>query len=135
MAIRQVAREVVGPEYCHHAVGLVPQHGGGIGQRATLLTRTFTVALYGDGHLVDHTGHFRGGFPQRLAGLFTDAVSQRLCVGLERGGKSLEHTDACLQRLQCPASKGLTRSLDRAVDLFGGCPLALPDNFLTNRIQ
>ncbi|MNE37918.1 hypothetical protein D3C80_1317930 [compost metagenome] len=116
-------------------MGLVAQHGGGIGQRAALFAGALAVALYRNRHLVDHAGHFGRGFPQRLAGFFTDAARQFIGIGLERGGKGFEHTDARLQRLQRPAGKGLTRGLDGAVNLLGAGALALPDNLLANRIE
>ncbi len=46
MAVRQVTRKVVRPEYGDHAMRLVAQHSGGVAQRAAFLAGSFAIALH-----------------------------------------------------------------------------------------
>ncbi|MNE27688.1 hypothetical protein D3C80_1211070 [compost metagenome] len=135
MAVRQVTREVVRTEHCHHAVGFVAQHSGGIAQRPALLAGTFAVALHRDGNLVDHAGDFGRRFPQGFAGFFADGMSQFVSVILQRGGKGLQHRDTLFQGAPRPVRERLTRRLHSRLDLTGGGSDAGPQHLLGHRVQ
>lgn len=135
MTVGQVAGEVVGTEHGDHAVRLVAQHGGGVGQRAALLAGALVVALHGDGDLVDHAGHLGGGLPQRFAGFLADGAGQLVSVRLEGGSELLQHGNALFQRTLCPGREGRTGGGDGLLDLRGSRALAAPHGFLGYRIE
>ena len=114
---------------------LMPQHSGGVSQRAALLTGALAVALNRDGDLVDHAGNFGGGFPQRLAGFFTDAVAQSLGMALQGGGKLFEHGNTLIQRACRPGWECCTSSLHGGVHLLRRGGAAMPDGFLADRVE
>ncbi|MCY1423295.1 hypothetical protein D9M71_390040 [compost metagenome] len=135
MPVGQVAGEVVRAEHSDHAMRLVPQHGGGIGQRAALLAGALAMGLYRDGDLVDHAGHFGGGFPQRLAGFLADGAGQNVGLGLQGSGELLQDGDALLHRAPRPGRESGTRGGDGTLDLRRRSSAAGPDNGLAHRVE
>lgn len=134
MPIGQVTREVVRAKHCHHAVGLVTQHGSGVAQGADLLAGTFTVALHRDGDLVGHAGDFGGRLPQRLAGFFADAAGDFISTLFQGSGEGFQHADTFFQRAAGPGRERLARSLHGRLDLLGSGAIARPQHLLSHRI-
>lgn len=135
MPVGQVAGEIVGTEYRHHAMRLVPQHGGGVGQRTGLLAGALAERLHRDRHLVDHAGHFGGRLPQRLAGFLADRPGQLVGAGLEGRSEALEQLDALLQRAPRPGREGLAGGAHGGIDLGGVSAAPGPDHALANRVE
>ena len=135
MAVGQVTREVVRAEHRDHTMGLVPQHGGGVGQRPALLAGALAVALDRDGDLVDHAGHFSGGLPQRLAGFLANAVGQLVGAGLQAVSEGFQHGNPLIQRTLRPGRERAAGGLHSRFDLGRGGRTALPDHRLGDRIE
>ena len=123
MAVRQVAREVVGAEHGDHAVGLVAHEGPGAGHGVLHRAGALVMGADGDGDLALHGGDLGAGLPQGLAGFPGYGQGQRLLVLAEQVGVVADDGEALLEGQIGPMVEGRTGRLDGGIHLGLACRL------------
>ena len=134
VAVGQVAREVVGAEHGHHAMGLVAHEGLGTRHGVFHRAGALVMGANGDGDLALHGGDLGAGLPQRLAGLAGDGERQRLLVLAKQVGVAAHYGQTLLEGQIGPMVEGRAGRLDGGIHLGLARRLPLPDHFVLGRI-